>query len=321
MANKNANRRRPRRRSRKVKKRFAVISILTMLVVAAMAFIGIELYIAKHSEDLYGEVKGHSVTDIDEEANLGAASYTALDVEGEAILIKTGDIEILIDTGAESSADKLIETLKGKVDGNIDYLVLTAPSDKRLGGLSRLAAEFGINTCILGEMGERDKEARTLLESCGEIIDGKDLTIDLREGVSFSILKPEVSSKQVGDKSLVTLFAFGEATFMSLSDAGEEEISRVSANLENSNVIVLARFGSESVNLKLPERKYGISYIVTGDKVSGAPTDKLTEYLDSECYSVWDEGEIEFTTDGGSVNYRNKADEEEIKDEDFNGGE
>ena len=85
----------------------------------------------------------------------GAIKYTVFDLGGgEAILIENGEVDILIDAGTEKSAKKLCKALEKRVDGDIDYYILSSSSDKRVGGTEAIFNNFKVDTCVLGEMND-----------------------------------------------------------------------------------------------------------------------------------------------------------------------
>ena len=312
MSTRNVDKRKKRRRRRRVKSKVKLIAVAVAVVIALGAYAGYTFYRSAHSPNTYGGI-GDADVSYDDSFTLtdGNADYIVFDVgAGEAILAKSGTTEILIDTGDKAHAKALAKELKGRISGDLDYLVLTGPADGRTGGLGKILKKYNVGVCILGEMGEKDAEIREKLSVCKEVTDGTNLSYDIGTAGTFSVIKPDVSSNEPGDRSLVTYFRFGDAGFLALSDAGAEEVSRAYASAEACNVVVLARNGAEKPNMALPAGSFGVIYVASTVKEAGFPSDALREHLNSTMYSTCEGGTVEFTTGGSGVQLVEKKAEE-----------
>lgn len=290
--------------------RNALIGIIAVILIGGYA--GYNFYMQSQQGEMFGDVGSQEVKE-DESFTVtnGTVSYTVFDVGvGSAILAKSKSVEALIDTGTEESADNLLKALKGKIDGELEYLVLTSSSKNRLGGLEKICAEYDVGTCVVGEMGDMEKYVWKSLSTEGEVVNGADLSYDIGEGATLFIIKPSVSSDDPLDRCLVTNFTFGETGFVSLSDAGKEEISRAFGNIYTANVIVPSRNGDATINKVVPDLSY--KYVaVPNVKGSGPAEGSLDEMLRGKIYVTGVLGELEFTSDGKEV----YATDEKAKDD------
>ncbi|MFA6531103.1 MAG: MBL fold metallo-hydrolase [Candidatus Micrarchaeia archaeon] len=64
--------------------------------------------------------------------------------QGDAIFIKKGDVDILIDAGPDTDGGKVIDFLKSKKVDDIEILVSTHPDPEHYGGIRAVAEKYGI---------------------------------------------------------------------------------------------------------------------------------------------------------------------------------
>lgn len=71
--------------------------------------------------------------------------------DGEAALIKAGDIEVLIDSGDNNTSSKaeLLDFLNSHVFGRLDYIIATHPDADHIGGMSMVLENFVVDNVIL----------------------------------------------------------------------------------------------------------------------------------------------------------------------------
>lgn len=298
--------RRRRRRQRRMKLS-AKIAIVCIICVNALAiYAGVNYYKMKHAPDPYGMMqdlrgggnKGNTY-DVTEDV-MADAQYWVIDTgDGESIYVKSGKTDILIDTGSEEDGKAVIDAVQKEISGDLDYLIITSPSYRRIGGFGAVCDTLkpaNIITCDLG-----DKRSELVAAAGGrKLQDGKNKTLTLSENSSFTIFKPEVSSKDPYDQSLMTYFKYGDTGFFAESDAGEEEESRVLGRVNECNALVLARGGSDEVNQHIKEVN-ATMYIISARKDSGVPSQKLLSALPGSLYATFKSGTIKLTTNGKEV--------------------
>ena len=66
------------------------------------------------------------------------------ELQGDAILIKKGDFDMLVDTGNARSNGKVVDFLKSKGVDDIEVLVSTNPDPQRYRGMQAVLDEFGV---------------------------------------------------------------------------------------------------------------------------------------------------------------------------------
>ena len=77
-------------------------------------------------------------------------SVHVIDVgQGDAILIKSSDGNILIDTGTDDSEDTLVEHLRAAGVETVDYLICSHPHSDHIGGIDAVFENFRVGTLII----------------------------------------------------------------------------------------------------------------------------------------------------------------------------
>ena len=295
--------RRQRRRRRRFKTSFKVF--LGVLFVAALGgtYAGLMYYHNLHAPDPNGKLQDIQTPesnnfDLTDEV-MPNASYWVLNVgSGEAIYIKAGETDILLDTGREEDAKAITNEISKNINGTLDYLFITSDTPGRTGGFSTICKEVPpdkIITCPLGENAAKYKKAAGKIP----MEEGKNTTISLGENSNLTVFKPEVSSDDPRDQSLMTLFKYGQTSFFAESDAGEEEEARVMESVGSCNVLVLARSGSDSANQHIEEILAKV--LVVSDKKGGGPSESILDKTKAKIYTTYNSGTIKFTTDGKEV--------------------
>ena len=315
MSTRNTEKRKKRRRRRKVKTSVKLITAVVVLVLSLGTYTGIRIYQLRNNPDPYGDISSQDLADDDSFTVAdGSANYTVLNLgQGEAIRVKVGNVEALIDTGPADKSKELMKALKENVSGQLEYLVITSPAPGRTGGIGAVVDGMSVGTCVYCDLGEEGGEIREKLLKCKTAFPGKDMSLDMGVDATLSIIKPEVSSSDARDQSLVTYFTYGTTGFVGLSDAGKEEISRAFGDIVMSNVVVLSQYGASEPNMAIPEGNYSTTFIASAAKDSGVPTEELTDHLKGSVLTTSSEGNINLVSTG-SVVERVLPAEEETKD-------
>ncbi len=122
-------------------------------------------------------------------------SWTSSEVQGESILIKKGDFEMLVDAGPSETSNRVIDFLKTKEVDDIDVFMLTSDDPGHYGGISAITSEFHIEEfwwaggSTFGDQGygQAIETASQKAEETLEIEEGYDRTLN---GFDFTILNP-----------------------------------------------------------------------------------------------------------------------------------
>ena len=293
------------KRKKRLKKSVKITLGVLVLICAIAGYLYLNYYMSTHSQMGYGEVDDAVVesdqTLIDDELGKETTSltakYTILDVEGEAILIQIGNTDCLIDTGSEASASKLVQALHDKVKGNLEYVILTSEDPGRTGGIKALYKDkqLKIENTIVGELGSSRKLIDELADK-SSVTEGESSTIELEGNATLSIFKPEISTADVKNKSLMVGFTHGDTKFLSLSDAGIEEEAKLIGIYDKVDVLVLGRYGSNKSNNVVFNERYAVASIKDASAIAN---EVLLRH--SNVFATGKSGEIVFTSDSALV--------------------
>lgn len=301
----NLQKRRERRRKRRMKPKVKMGIFVFFLVVLLGGIVSYKYYLIQNA-DPFGEIDNGLEADNEAElVDYETATYTVIDVPGgEAIFIDDGDVEVLIDTGCKNTTDKLLSSLEGKVDGMLDYLIITNDSEKRTGGLNAVYKEYEVDKTILGNLSiSKAKISELAKKHSITVEEGGDNSYSVNKSM-LATMRPTVTSNNVEDKCLVTVFSINGKNIVALSDAGTEEVERCLGSLGAYELVVLSQQGNEKSNKALLG---GSEYATAGNIVAscrkgdGFPSNAFLEQYSFNAYATYNSGNIEFLIDESNV--------------------
>lgn len=221
--------------------------------------------------------------------------------QGDSCFIWTENTTILIDTGPEDNANKILSVIKGFNATEIDYLIITHNHSDHIGSLDEL----------------RNLLEKNNIEIKNEIIPDEttimsDLTLTLEDDLTLEFLGPVYrDAENLNNMSLVTKLTYKETSFLLTGDAEEEEelslLRTYGAEKLNSDVLKVGHHGSTNSSSEafLSAVTPTIAVISVGeDNDYGHPHSKTLERLDTVGATVYrtDEcGTIYLTTDGTKI--------------------
>lgn len=226
-------------------------------------------------EEIYeqGEIQDMSEEDTQRES----MEYTVIESgDLESILIDCNETEVLIDTG---DINKTLSYIKGKIDGPLDYLIIT--NDSRNKDIDKLESVYKISNVV----GVDIKGANT-------ISPGSDIIL----GDRFSLSTIAVD----GEVSLVTFVRYGDCTFLALSDLGEDGEKEIKDIVGSPDVIVASQHGLSQNNNII--RNNGARFItVSSSDVSKVGESLLKDSQNTPVYITGKVGDLTFTCSGDIV--------------------
>lgn len=234
--------------------------------------------------------------------------------QGDSMLVRTGDKNMLIDGGRRDAGPKLSSYLKSQGVTTIDVLVSTHPHADHIGGLLTILKEYPVKRVV----DSGTVHPSQTYESYLKLIDQLDIpytvgeagqTIGLSPGVNVEVLAPPASKNKGGinENSIVLKVTHGNVTFLLMGDAGiTEEMYLMSSGYDlKSDVYKVPHHGSRhSANVSfiyrvMPE----VSVIEVGPNKYGHPAPKTLAILKdagSVIYSTDLNGNVVVTSDGRS---------------------
>ena len=273
------NRRVKKKVKRKIKTWVKLAALgFVLLVISGLLIYG--WYLKKiNEEDPTGTIietnEQGTISDIQDELEISIPlEYTVLDVEGEGIFIDYGSLEILID--APKGVSSLI---KDKVDGELEYVVITNESEIRRAGLNEVSRDFKVKNAIGAE-----------IEGAIPLPPGE--TIVLGDRFSLSTIKTE--------SGLAAYLIYKDAGFLSLSELTPDDEYLVLSGIRNTDVIVASKFGLSDNNRIIKEKRP--RYIAVSQKeLTLLSEDLFTSAEKNPVYATGKTGKLLFSTTGQVV--------------------
>ncbi len=177
----------------------------------------------------------------------GKVTVTMLDIgQGDAILIQTGEKNVLIDTGDDKyyedgkkgkSNDQLFDSLQKMNVTNIDTLVMTHAHADHIGKAAKVIQQYGVKELVYNGIPSTSKYFVNALKAAKEqgtqqvkVKAGDEL--DFGSGVTYKVLSPDkamidedtakVKAKEkvdVNNESVVGMLVYGDFTMLLTGDA------------------------------------------------------------------------------------------------------
>ena len=243
--------------------------------------------------------------------------------QGDATLIRQGNVDILIDGGPSPQA---IDTELGKRlpfwDRSIELVVLTHPHADHLAGLVEVLNRYQVGEVLYpalatSDMGEHDqplfdewlrliseKNIKSVLAQAYQELSVGDIVIDVLNPPASPLTGTE---SDIDNNSVVLQVRVGDISFLVTGDLmweGEHEMA-YERLLPQSTVLKVAHHGSDTsttdefLNVLMPQ----IAVISVGENDFGHPTQEVLDRLAgrlgaANIYRTDEDGTIEFITDG-----------------------
>ena len=238
--------------------------------------------------------------------------------QGDAILVKKGDFNMLVDAGPAIASDKVVSFLKSKGVSNIAVLISTTGDPRRYGGINAIADNFQIQSywwpgetfddaeyaAIAGRMAANTKQV---------VIADKGYNASF-DGIDFTILNPEPTKlfRDVNNDAMVIRLTDGQFTMLLTSDIQTGAQGKLIGDMPallNTKVLEAPYYGVGTgtanigifLNTAKPEAVV-ISGSADESAANGGSRDPfkrlLTEY-NIKWYENYKNGTIRISTDGG----------------------
>lgn len=248
----------------------------------------------------YGKIKD---PDSSENITSGAKlKYYVFDLgKGYGIFIDCGDTEVLIDAGYKKDGSKIAKKIKPYVKEELDYVISTNTNSNRIGGLPEILKQFRVQNVIYSAK-DNTKGSSDLKKAAEKTnyIKGEDKLITLGENANLSIIAPDPKAVTPSEKSLSTIFTYGETKISETGDLPEKFANHLSDELSESNVIIAANNGEFSSN-KLIELITPTYYVIpTNNKLSKKMTEWAEEYA-RNVYTTKKNKDVVFWTNGSEI--------------------
>lgn len=281
----------------------------------SMILIGLAVSFFMKLNERFGWFPGVSWHSLYQQTGLGVSPCSdapcqirVLDVgAGDAILVRSDDRWILVDTGMETQQDYLVRSLRRCGVKRLDYLILTHAHSDHAGSLERVLEEFRPEAVLTGkscDISDFNDPVRFACLKAGIMLIGAETGDVYRAGkLTIEVLSDGSMFPDGNNRSLVVRMRCGDITMLLMGDAE----SRVERHLLTSGTdlhadwLKIAHHGSRSATSQdfLDAVKPRFAAISCGR--SNAPDEEVLQRLRDSgvAYARTDlHGELLFYTDG-----------------------
>lgn len=246
--------------------------------------------------------------------------------QGDCILIKQDEYNMLIDAGDNKYGQTVVNYLKQNGVSTLDYIIGTHPHADHIGGLDDVIYAFNVKKIILPDVIHTTKTFEDVLIA----IQDKELKITIPNvgdtyklgNANFTILAPNSDSyDNLNNYSIVTKLEYGNTSFLFTGDAestSENEILSNNYNLQ-SDVLKVGHHGSNTSTtsnfLNAVNPKYAVIQVGTNNKYNHPDNETITKLQQKniEIYRNDLNGTIIATSNGKNIKFNTKSSSQQVK--------
>lgn len=238
-----------------------------------------------------------------------------LDVgNADAILVRTGEHQMLIDGGEAGDGDTIIDYLQEQGVDKLDLVIATHPDSDHIGGLSDVLKAFPVGQMLMTFMDDEHTPTSKTYERLLTTLDEQNIpVIEVEAGQQYTlgeatidILGPVEQYEETNNISVVSRITFGHHRFLMMGDAEQEaEEALIQSGVDlSADVLKTGHHGSRSSTgedfLRLVSPTHAV--ISCGvDNRYGHPHPETLETLQEQDVQIWrtdTDSTIVMTSDG-----------------------
>ncbi|MDU5111535.1 MAG: ComEC/Rec2 family competence protein [Clostridium sp.] len=234
--------------------------------------------------------------------------------QGDSILIQVNNKVMLIDSGAKSEKERLVEYLDTLNLQTIDYVIATHPHEDHIGNMAYIINKYKIKEFYAPKASSNTSAFENMIESLSRknlkinILKADINSINLGNNTKVEVLTPNLTHyENLNNYSPIIKVTYGEVSFLFTGDAEgalEEEVINKSYNLK-SDILKVSHHGSSTSTSKefLNKVDPNIAIISVGeDNTYGHPTKETLNILSNiKVYRTDINGTIIISSNGESI--------------------
>ncbi|MDE6730753.1 MAG: MBL fold metallo-hydrolase [Oscillospiraceae bacterium] len=241
--------------------------------------------------------------------------------KADGMVIQTQNHTVVIDCGEKSDGSKMRRCLNALGVEKIDYMILTHYDQDHIGGASKVIDNFEVSHILApdyehNESSEFQKLTASMTEKNLEfefVIQDTSIILDDAELI---IYPPESDAYQEGDDnnySLITKLYHHENIFLFTADAMYERLEEI-MDLGDCTFLKEPYHGRELKNLGkfLDAVTPEYAVISTSEEYLAESTITALQKRNIETYLTYEQGNMEFISDGKTLTYTNQIEYEKI---------
>jgi competence protein ComEC len=248
------------------------------------------------------------------------AEIHAFDVgEGLALLVDSGQTEIIIDGGYKQYGEPFAEYIRPYVDGDIELVIATHSHADHVGGLTTIYNEYQVNKTIYGDKGTSGQfkafwEAANN-EPDSSVINDEDMTIDFDEGLSVTTIETVDDDSNTNNNSVISLLDIGGVKALVTGDAEDKIERKLAGAIGDVDIYFVGHHGSETSNTQSlleeirpdiciissegPAKQYENPNRYVMERLLAFTPDIFATYMSGNIVVTIDDGDISVSADDG----------------------
>ena len=227
--------------------------------------------------------------------------------QGDATLLKSRETEMLIDCGDNGAGTKVVDFLKEKSVGELEYLMITHPDSDHLGGCDDVLRSF--NTRMVIDNGQAS-DTISYQEVMAEI-DIEQHVIAIKDNIwnigpaQLKVIQANNGLTDKNQNSIVTKLTYKDTDMLLTADCDKDCENLLLVKDIASEILKVTHHGSKfgtSINF-LDKVMPRVGIISVGSNSYGHPAPETLDRLSQEGILVYRtdiEGDITITLDGNS---------------------
>ncbi|WP_195262477.1 MBL fold metallo-hydrolase [Clostridium sp. 1001275B_160808_H3] len=231
--------------------------------------------------------------------------------KADSILIKSDEVNILIDSARDESGEYIAERLNDLGIEKLDYMIITHLDKDHVGGADKILEKIEVGEILTSYINEEKKQYKEMLE----VANKKNIEIRRTEvgekifdgDLKVEVLAPKENYINENDNSLVLSVRYGKSKFLFTGDIEEKSTENLLKNLETKNydLLKIPHHGRNNDFMAdfLAKVRPSTS-IITTDNIEHKPSKKLIKSLNGIKSNVFitGDGEIHVTCNGIKIN-------------------
>ena len=237
-----------KRRKRKKNKKI-INAILTALFVFILVYYKEDIDLDKILDSAKEIIAEKEVSKPKKVENLTGLEVQYIDVgQGDCILIRDSDENMLIDAGNNEDGEKLVTYFKSLGITKFKYIVGTHPHEDHIGGLDNVINSFSLNRFFMPDVYVTTRTFEEVLDALDN--KNKPVTIPVINKIyklkdaTFRVLYYGKNKDELNDDSIVIHLVYGNTSFLFMSDATTNVEKKILNSDIKSDVLKLGHHGS-----------------------------------------------------------------------------
>lgn len=279
--------------------------------------------VVEEISDFFEFIRGSNVSAIDfnveEEVVVVGSNYSndkskslelhVIDVgQGDSLLIKKGELEILIDAGPNEAGSKVVKYLKGNFVKEIDLVISTHPHEDHIGGMDVVLDNIPVKRVIDSGDTLDTKTYRDYMiavkASGAELIYDNNLMYDYGD-VKVQIIELGDNHKNTNENSVVAVISYNGKNILAAGDLEEDLEDELTQILRAKNITIdlykASHHGSKTSNsselIDYIKPEVVVISAGEGNKYKHPNRDAMQNFLNNtdRVYSTHKSGNLKFT--------------------------